>query len=249
MLLKRRQFILYIWLFSQNCLAADRLPDFFEATYTLHTREAQFAEMNRSFVAAGNGKYIFRSETRTTGFMSLFRKDRIIEESQWSEHEPQLRPEHYTYQHTGGKKDRFVDIVFDWEKNRITNQVGDSVWSMTLQPEILDKLLYQLAIMRDLQRGRLPQSYTIADGGKIKSYEFEVLGEESVQTPLGTQQTIKLARYKSGSKDKTLLWCAINLEYLPIKVENTEQDGQVTTALIKTLKGFGDRDNLLPQQP
>jgi hypothetical protein len=240
MLLKRCQFLLYAWLSMPVCLAADRLPDFFEATYTLHNKGTQFAVMNRSFSDTGNGEYIFRSETKTTGFFSLFRKDLIIEESQWTVGDPQLRPLHYTYKHTGGKKDRFVDIVFDWARNKITNQVGDSIWHMTLQPEILDKLLYQLAIMRDLQRGSVPQSYTIADGGKIKMYEFELLGEETVQTPLGVFLTIKLSRHKPNSRRKTFLWCAVDLDYLPIKVENIEKDGRITTALIKTLSGLGD---------
>jgi hypothetical protein len=242
MLLKRYQFFLYCWLYLPGCIAADRLPGFFEVTYTLHSKGTQFAEMNRSFTHAGNGKYIFRSVTHATGFFSLFRKDNIIEESQWSVNEPQLRPLHYTYQHTGGKKDRYVDIVFDWDNNKITNKVGDSIWYMQLQPEILDKLLYQLAIMRDLERGKSPQSYTIADGGKIKSYQFELLGGETIQTPIGDLQTVKLARYKPNSQRKTIFWCAVTLNHLPIKVENTEKDGRITTALIKSLKGLGDSE-------
>lgn len=237
-LLKTFPLLLYTCLCLPVRAQAGDLPDFFEASYTLHSKGTQFAEMKRSFSEAANGEYIFRSETRTTGFMSLFRKDRIIEESRWAEHEPQLRPLHYLYQHTGGKKKRSVNITFNWEDNKVTNQIGDSNWSMPLQQNTLDKLLYQFAIMRDLSRDTLPQSYTIADGGKIKVYEFKKLGNEAIHTPLGDLQTIKLARYKPGSKDQTLLWCAINLDYLPIKVENTEKDGQVTTAIIKALKGL-----------
>ena len=77
----------------------------------------------------------------------------------------------------------------------------------------MDKLLYQLAIMHDLQNGRTPASYRIADGGGIKTYSFEKLGEEVVETPLGSFDTIKILRHKPGSSRKYVFWCAPDLEY------------------------------------
>jgi len=78
----------------------------------------------------------------------------------------------------------------------------------------------------------------VADGGKIKNYNFEIIGKEIINTPLGKLETIKLVRLKPNSRRKSTLWCAKKLEFLPIKVENIEKDGKITVALINSLKGI-----------
>ena len=195
--------------------------------------------MERRFYKKENGNYAFRSESKTTGFISFFRKDHIVEVSNWGFVDSIFTPLLYTYQHTGGKKDRDVEINFNWNKKQIINRVNDSTWHMQTQPGILDKLLYQLTIMSDLKSGNVPESYTIADGGKIKQYMFERIADETLKTPLGEFKTIKLIRHKSNSKKQTFLWCAYELNFLPVKVVNTEKDDRLTTAIIKSVKGLG----------
>ncbi|MCZ6802634.1 MAG: DUF3108 domain-containing protein [Proteobacteria bacterium] len=221
------------------CLADIKIPDFFEAKYTLFSNDMKIGQMERRFYKQDDGRYAFRSESKTTGFISLFRKDHIIEVSNWDFINSSFTPLLYTYKHTSKKKNRDVEINFDWDKKQIINRVNDSVWHMQTQPGILDKLLYQLAIMSDLKSGHVPESYSIADGGKIKKYMFEHIGDEVIKTPLGEFNTIKVARYKSNKKQKTFLWCAYELNFLPIKVTIEEKDDRLTTAIIKSVKGFG----------
>ncbi len=221
--------------FSQ---AQDYTPTLFEADYTIRIKGARVARMTRRFTRFEDGTYQYYSETRTTGLFSIFRKDLIVETSKWYMNAEKLIPVDYYYEHSGGKKDRRVDISFDWENNRITNSIDGSSWKMPTSPNIMDKLLYQLAIMYDLQAGKEALHYTVADGGKTKIYNFEILGEETVKTPLGKLHTIKLERHKPNSRRKSTLWCAKELEYLPIKVENVEKDGRITVALIDSLEGI-----------
>ena len=134
--------------------------------------------MERKFYKNANNDYIFSSESKTTGLISLFRKDHIIEISNWYFINSTIAPLNYTYQHTGGKKNRDVEIKFNWNERQIINRVNDSVWHMKTQTGILDKLLYQLVIMIDLKAGYIPEKYVIADGGKIKEYTFEYIEDE-----------------------------------------------------------------------
>jgi uncharacterized protein DUF3108 len=228
------------WVFSfvNFAVADDYGPALFKADYTIRMKGAQIAQMTRHFSQQENGIYQYHSETRTTGLISLFRKDHIIENSNWELQADKLIPIDYYYDHSGGKKDRKVNISFDWEKNRITNSVDGSSWKMPTSPNIMDKLLYQLAIMYDLKAGKEALQYTVADGGKTKVYNFEILGEEILKTPLGELLTIKLERHKPNSRRKSTLWCAKALDYLPVKVENIEKDGKITVALIKSLEGI-----------
>lgn len=235
-------FLLYLLLASSICSANNEIPDFFEADYTLYSNDTEVGLMKRRFLQNDDGKYIFRSESRTTGFIALLKKVHILEESIWQLTDTDLTPLDYTYHHTKGKKIRDAKIHFDWNNQKITNRVNESTWTMQTQKGIQDKLLYQLSIMSDLMSGDIPQSYAIADGGKIKTYSFERISDEILRTPLGEFKTMKLALHKKNKKQENFLWCAYNLDFLPVKVTSTEKDGRLSTAIIKSVKGLGKLD-------
>jgi uncharacterized protein DUF3108 len=239
MLVKKRLFLLYLLFYTSFCIAGNEIPGFFEVKYTLYSNNMKVGLMERRFFQEDDGKYAFRSESKTTGFIALFKKVHVLEVSNWDLIESNFTPLHYTYNRTKGKKKRDVDINFNWQTKRIVNRVNDSTWHMQTQPGVLDKLLYQLTIMSDLKSGIVPKSYFIADGGKIKEYQFEHIADEIIKTPLGEFNTIKLARHKLNSKQETYLWCAYDLDFLPIKVINHEKNDRISTAIIKSIKGLG----------
>ena len=146
-------------------------------------------------------------------------------------------PLNYSYKRTGGKKNRDVKINFNWNNQQIINRVNDSVWRMKTQSGVLDKLLYQLVIMIDLKSGNIPEKYMVADGGKIKEYVFEYIQDEVIETPIGSFNTMKFSLYKKN-KQETFLWCAYDLDYLPIKVITKENDGKLSKAIIESINGF-----------
>ena len=221
---------LVLLLLSVNSgIHAEDLPGSFIASYSLHSMGTRFADMQRSFTRLRNGEYVYRSETHTVGLLALFRKDHVIEQSTWKFTAGRLQPLRYTYQRTGGKRNRDVIVNFDWTARRIINSINGASWHMPIQAYIMDKLLYQLAIMYDLQKGKDNIKYAIADGGKIKLYDFERIGEDRLDTPIGKFSTLKLIRHKPNSKRKTVIWCARELGYMPVKVENVENNGRETT--------------------
>jgi hypothetical protein len=218
--------------------AATELPRTFEAHYSLYRAGAKVAEMLRVFTRLDDGMYRYRSETRTTGLFRMFRKDHVVEQSNWRVQGGELQPLEYLYEHSGGRKDRSVAVTFDWDAQRITNTVNGHSWRMPSEPRVMDKLLYQLAIMHDLKAGRSPLAYTIADGGKIKTYSFELLGKETVHTPLGEFAALKVSRQRVNSTRETVFWCAEELHFLPVRVENIEKDGGKTTVIIDSITGL-----------
>jgi len=228
--------------FPCSLLFADEysLPTF-SAQYKLYANGMEIGEMDRAFSQSGTNAndYIYRSETRTTGLAAIFHKDKIVEQSRLNFTQQKIRPMQYTYQRTGGKKERNIDVKFDWNNQKIINIVNDTTMHFDLEQDILDKLIYQYVIMRDIQNNKLPYTYPIVDGRKIKIYDFRLLNEETIETPIGTFKTVKIERVRQNSEDKTYLWCAPDLQYLPIKVENIETDSWTTVAVINSLTGLG----------
>lgn len=214
-----------------------KLPEF-EAVYDVYRSGIKIASTVRTFVRQQDGSFLYRSETNVTGIATMFRKDRIIEQSISSFVDGRVQPRQYLYEHTGTSRDRNVTIDFDWNANQITNSVNGAPWHMPATRGILDKLLYQYTIMLDLQQGKSSLSYIIADGGKEKTYRFEKLGEEILDTPLGKLNTIKMKRYRSDSDRESIFWSAPELGYMPIKLENID-DGVKTVAIIHSLEGYG----------
>ena len=227
-----------VLLFAPASYGAEEFPGPFEATYTLYSTGTRIATMQRRLSRSEDGRYLYESKTDAAGLLALFRKDHITERSVWEFAESGPRSRSYLYERSGGSADRTVQVSFDWASGFITNTVNGSTWQMPLQPEMMDKLLYQLAIMFDLESGKESLHYIIADGGKTKIYRFYRLGEEVIDTPLGRLRTVKLQRDKPNSRRDSTLWCAIGLHFLPVKVENVEKSGKVTTAVISGLQGF-----------
>lgn len=135
-----------------------------------------------------------------------------------------VQPQHYVYSRTGLGRDRKAVLDFDWDTKKVVNNVNDKPWSMSIPEGVFDKLSYQLQIQSDLINNKALAPYSIADGGKIKTYEFEILGEENISTPAGDFKTVKIKRLHSNEKKRhTYFWLAPDWNYLMVKVE--QKDG------------------------
>src|SRR3569623_1489452 len=128
----------------------------------------------------------------------------------------------YALQRNGANGLRVL-LVVDCVRCVVTNVSDGDPWRMEIPPDVHDMLGYLLAIMLDLQRGRKELQYSIADGGKLKTYAFQILGEEQVESPFGRLKTVKLRR--TEDKRDTTVWCAPALHYLPVRLEQRETDG------------------------
>ena len=151
-----------------------------------------------------------------------------IEESsrfQWTE-DNRIVPQHYSYKRGGLGRDRQAELTFDWDRGKVTNDVQNKPWVMDIPPLALDKLSYQLQIRTDLINNKPLLEYNIADGGHLKQYNFEVLGEEQLKTKIGTFNTIKVRRVREDEdKRHTIFWMAKNWDHLVVRMQQ-EEDGK-----------------------
>lgn len=151
-----------------------------------------------------------------------------IEESshfRWTD-DNRIVPEHYTYKRKGLGRNRKAELNFDWQRGRVTNDVQNKPWVMDIPPLALDKLGYQLQIRTDLINAKPLLEYNIADGGRLKQYSFEVLGEERLDTKIGTFNTVKIRRVREDEdKRYTVFWMAKDWDYLVVRMQQKE-DGK-----------------------
>lgn len=229
--------LVFLSLLPQWLLAQD-IPDF-SANYLVKLNGLQAGELKRSLVTHSSGTRHFSSATHAKGVFAFFKPDLVEESSTFQSNGSSIIPLSYLYQRTGGKKEKYLHLDFDWQNQRVHIDDRKQPWKLNIHENTLDKLVYQLALMADLGKGETQFSYQIADGGKLKTYNIEMLDSEIISTPLGQIKAVKLIRLRDkSSKRQSILWCAPELNYLPIKLEHTEKGGARFTAIIRRLKGF-----------
>ncbi len=218
-------------------LSASPFPEEFTAWYK--ASKGMFSgETIVSIKADKDNRYTYESITKVTGMMSIFGGE-IREKSVWEYTNGKIRPLRYSYNRSSGSKKRNAELTFDWNKNIVTNSIDSQPWKMTIKPDTLDKLVYQLVMMNDLQQGKKKElNYSIADGGKLKDYKILIMGEEKIETKLGELNTIKVVRIRG--KRTTTMWCAKKLGYLPVRIHHKKKGGGEHTADIYKIEGFED---------
>lgn len=217
--------------------SAAALPESFSAEFAVTSNGSSIGRTTWTLDAVGEDRFRFRSVTRATGLMSLLFSGKRTEQSLWTYHENRVRPLEYRYMRTG-RKAREVKVIFDWAAGQAINRHDDDSWNLDISARTQDKLVYLLALMQDLARGTRDLVYPIADGGYLKEYVIERQGRERLTTPLGTFDTVRLYRQDPKGKRHTTLWAATELDYLPVKVRQDEQDGDVLAMTLKSLEGI-----------
>ena len=74
------------------------------------------------------------------------------------------------------------------------SMLGGLATILKIHNGILNRILFQVAMMRDMLRHHRPLDYRFMDKGRLKTFRFEIEDTEKVDTPLGTFETIKLRR-------------------------------------------------------
>lgn len=222
-------------LWSQSTLGAVEITPF-SVTYNLTRAGVSVGKVLRTLSRHDDGTYVYESQSHSSGVLAVFLKDRIVERSRWQVTDDTIRSIEYLYERSGGSKTRQVRLAFDWQNMVVINNVDGDPWKMPLSPGTMDKLLYQLAVMRDLRAGKRKLVYNVADGGKLKSYEFDIDGEETIETRIGKLKSIRVTRNRDNRV--TTIWCAAEYGYMPVQIEQYEDSHGLLRLTIESIDGI-----------
>ena len=213
-------------------------PSPFEVAFDVNTNGVTVAETLWSLKALANGGFVYESRSETRGVLSIVRTDSIVERSEGHIIGDLLRPAAYFYDRNRGKRRRQVSVTFDWSSGTAANSVSDQTWEMAIPEGTLDKLSYLLMMIRDLRRGHRELSYSIADGGKLKTYALDVISQVEVETALGKFSALKVKRRRVSTKRETVFLCAEELGFFPVKITHRATDGKTLELTITRAHGI-----------
>lgn len=201
----------------------------FQATYTVVSEGSvsMKGESIRSLSQNEQQQWLLQSQAS-----ALFAS--IKESSLFSVDQNQITPHQYTYNRKVLGKTRKANLSFDWQSQTVTNDVENKPWTMEIQPGVLDKLSYQLQLQADVAAGKKEFTYAVADGGHLKTYNFAVAGEETIETPAGNFKSIRVERVYKDNKDRqTLIWFAPALDFQLVKLLRQEKKDKTYSLLLK----------------
>ncbi len=155
------------------------------------------------------------------------------ESSQFEMASGRIRPLSYNYYRKSFGRKKTAQLIFDWDNLQVHNNIQNKPWSMPIDTDTYDKISYQLQLQLDLKAGREDLTYQIADGGRLKTYQFIRQAEETVQTPAGSFKAVKVLLQKENSDRTTLIWFAPELDYLIVKLSQQDSDDRHVEMLLK----------------
>ncbi|RJG10086.1 DUF3108 domain-containing protein [Pseudomonas cavernicola] len=201
----------------------------FSASYTADWKQLPISgTAERSLKRQDDGRWLLN-------FEASMLVASVTEESTFRIENDSFLPLTYNYDRSGLGKGKQVEFDFDWTAKQIIGTDRGQQVSQPLNRGLQDKSTYQLVLQHDVAAGKKSMSYQVIDGDEIETYDFRVLGEETVSTKAGLVDAIKVERVRdpTQSSRKTVLWFAKDWDFLLVRLHQVEKDGKEYQIMLK----------------
>lgn len=146
----------------------------------------------------------------------FFFSDKRAETSLFRTEGNKFIPMEYHYTREGTGRDKKLDLIFNSQTQQIIKTEGDPInW----QGE-WDNQLYRFDLQNRIKQRDTDISYKLINyRGELKTYGFEILGEEMLDLPYGKLSTIKVKTIRASKKRETYSWFAPDLNYQLVRLQ------------------------------
>ena len=230
-------------------LTGPALPAAYSQTQGLHTAGADIEPFSSHYVAEWKdisvgvsdlelrrdtrpGHYVYKWTISARGIFRLVYSDDVVQESWFDTAGDQVKPERYR----GRQGSASVNFDFDWNSGHATGSSEGKPVDLTLAPGTQDLNSIQIQVMLDLKNGDMPPTFHVIDKDKIKEFIYTREGNATLQTAIGTFDTVIVAsRHTANDRRVLRMWFAPSLGWVPVQAERT-RDGKLEFAMrIKSL--------------
>lgn len=115
-------------------------------------------------------------------------------------------------------------VSFDWTTNQASGTVGEEEFTLQLEGISHDNVSIQYQLMHDLKYDTPRATYVLFDVDKMRVADVRNIGTKTVKTKAGNYEVVGIQHQKIGSKRVTTLWCAPELDYLPVVIEQHRKE-------------------------
>jgi hypothetical protein len=162
--------------------------------------------------------YTAQHVVRPTGLSRMLTRGTMDVSSTFTSETDGVKPVSYHAIDTIGK-DPEARIRFDWATNIASGTVGSDEVELQLEGVSHDAVSIQYELMHDLMNGGPSDRYVMFDVDKMRVVNVRNSGRKTVKTDAGSYDVIGIQHQREGSSRVTTLWCAPELDYLPVIIE------------------------------
>lgn len=180
-----------------------------------------------------DGRYVITNKVEAVGIFALFVSKSITQVSEGHVTENGLRPDLYII--TRGGMENRQTAHFDWKAMKLVFASNGSSKEVDLAPSAQDQLsfLYQFAYTP-------PKSgvftFIATDGRKIDTYEYRILGEETIFAGTKKFRTLHLKKLHDSGVESTEIWLDEDHYYWPVQVMMADKNGDVMKQVISEIQ-------------
>ncbi len=107
------------------------------------------------------------------------------------------------------------------------------------RPGLLDQHSLTLALIADLSAKKKGPSfvYMVVNREKVEPYTFKIVATQTISTALGKLDTIRVDRIRESNDGKTTrIWFAIDKNYMPVLIQQNDENGDDIEMRIAAIK-------------
>jgi hypothetical protein len=175
---------------------------------------------------SGAGFYV-QSVIEPKGLAALLTSGSIEESSQFSVDEQGVRPLIYASKNTLSSDNEFMHFTFDYDAGVVSGTFNEEAYEYPLDEAMHDRVSIQYELMHSLMTGKPDTEYRLLDGDEIKDITVRNIGTRQIEVPLGRFEAVGIQHEQVKERPKgilrrvTTLWCAEELGYLPVLIEQS----------------------------
>jgi len=208
----------------------------YEAEYRIARGPLTLGTSTTTLAAVAEG-WEYRTVARAQGLARMLVDGAATERSVLQATADGLRLQLYHSSKHDGEEAR---VRMDWAVNQALvhnadgSSVVDDVAAGTSDPHAAI-LNVMIALARD--GDGIPSFDMIDDDGDITRLHFERQGEERIEVPFGTFDTIKVERVREDKDRRLIAWFAPALDWLPVRVRQIRDGSTVARMELRRLNG------------
>lgn len=225
-------------LLATPLLAVAAAPHPYTARYEVRRNGDPLGTATVSLRALANGRYELTSSTVGSEGLAAIAGAAVDERSVLSWSAGQLETVAYSYRQKLAWKTKSRSFQVDAASRRIDSQDKDRHFSPEYRRGVIDRNAITVAIMNDLAAGKSGDlHYLVPDKDELQSHVYRVAAPGRLDTALGEQRVIRVERIRESANGRsTTLWMGQDKNFVPLRIEQKEPDGQSIEMRIVSLR-------------
>ena len=209
-------------------------PNPSDATYVLSRGSMTLGEARFKLEAQTQAEcWRYEYQAKPSGIAKLFIGE-VSERSEFCMADGKVLSQYFEFKRADKPKEDFT-LRFNWEDGVVRSSGGEM---RPLETGMVDRLAMQIAVQNwVIERKGVPGpdelTVTKVEDDRAKTYRFRITGRESIKTPAGTFDTVKVERVDDPKK-ATIFWLAPARGYLAVRMEQTKGGDEQLKMLLKS---------------